>query len=349
MARRAIVWEDEALELLEQAPPRLASAAEARLSAVALEEGQPAVTAPMVQDLLRELGHWGWDGVFGDYARADPTAIYDGFFGAKDAEAAASWLAAGGTGAGGDGIADFCVESLELRPGARLLDLGCGNGRVAIPLARRGVAVTGVEMSEDWVAVARAWAMRDGVLARLIHADLRAIPFPGLAEDASFDAILSIGVLFEHLPESDEQAQRLLGELHRLLCPGGHCLIFISGFSSRTHPGAYPTEPGTGAELRNLWTVRGPRSFRLIERRFPTDESRFFTRYIRVDPGRRPSESREILRYYTRSELSELLDEAGLSVRRRWGATNAGGPYTGPYTDYTDENPTLIILARKDG
>ena len=44
-----------------------------------------------------------------------------------------------------------------------VVDFGCGQGRVAVPFARRGFAVTGVDTSRDWLAVARAWAELEGV------------------------------------------------------------------------------------------------------------------------------------------------------------------------------------------
>ena len=53
---------------------------------------------------------------------------------------------------------DFLVDALDLRPGARVLDAGCGPGRHALELARRGIAVTGVDLSPDFVARARAAA-----------------------------------------------------------------------------------------------------------------------------------------------------------------------------------------------
>ena len=53
---------------------------------------------------------------------------------------------------------DFLVDALDLGPGARVLDAGCGPGRHALELARRGIAVTGVDLSPDFVARARAAA-----------------------------------------------------------------------------------------------------------------------------------------------------------------------------------------------
>nr|HMS57161.1 methyltransferase domain-containing protein [Fimbriimonadaceae bacterium] len=50
---------------------------------------------------------------------------------------------------------DFLVELFDLLPGSHLLDMGCGTGRHAIEFAKRGFKVTGVDLSEGMLAVAR--------------------------------------------------------------------------------------------------------------------------------------------------------------------------------------------------
>ncbi len=53
---------------------------------------------------------------------------------------------------------DFLVEELRLKPGATILDVGCGTGRHSVELARRGFAVTGVDLSDGMLAEARKHA-----------------------------------------------------------------------------------------------------------------------------------------------------------------------------------------------
>ena len=78
----------------------------------------------------------------------------------------------------------FLVEALGLEPGMRVLDVGCGPGRHAHALGRRGIAVHGVDISERFVALARAEAP-DGVTFERL--DARSLPF-----DATFDAAISL-------------------------------------------------------------------------------------------------------------------------------------------------------------
>ena len=55
---------------------------------------------------------------------------------------------------------DFLVDALGLEPGMRVLDVGCGPGRHSLALARRGIAVHGVDLSPDFIALARAGRAR---------------------------------------------------------------------------------------------------------------------------------------------------------------------------------------------
>ncbi len=83
----------------------------------------------------------------------------------------------------------FLLELLDLPQGARVLDVGCGPGRHAIALAKAGLSVTGVDVSERLLAIARDAANDAGLYGRvaLFECDARAMPF-----DLEFDAVISI-------------------------------------------------------------------------------------------------------------------------------------------------------------
>lgn len=85
------------------------------------------------------------------------------------------------------------VEVLELRSGERFLDLACGTGGVALVAARAGAAVTGLDISDDQVAKARAAAEEAGLEIRFDVDDAQALPY----DDASFDSVASaFGIIF---------------------------------------------------------------------------------------------------------------------------------------------------------
>ena len=79
---------------------------------------------------------------------------------------------------------DFMVDQLELRAGERVLDVGCGPGRHAHELARRGIEVVGVDISQRFVDLAREKAPAGATFER---GDATALTF-----DAEFDAVISL-------------------------------------------------------------------------------------------------------------------------------------------------------------
>jgi SAM-dependent methyltransferase len=111
-------------------------------------------------------------------------------------------------------------------PGDRVLDLGCGAGRHAFEVYRRGAHVVALDHNADEVAgVARMFAAMTeageaphGATAEAVRGDVLALPFP----DASFDRIIAAEVL-EHIP--DDAAA--MAELVRVLRPGGIAAVTV--------------------------------------------------------------------------------------------------------------------------
>src|SRR5436309_6714365 len=86
------------------------------------------------------------------------------------------------------------VKLLTLPPGSRILDLCCGHGRHAIPLAQRGYQVTGQDLSDYFLQRAREAAAVQGVQVQWVHHDMRGIPF-----ENEFDAVINIFTAFGYL------------------------------------------------------------------------------------------------------------------------------------------------------
>lgn len=143
------------------------------------------------------------------------TAWFEAFFGADYFEIYRDAFPAERTTAEVDGI----VSLLGLAAGARILDLACGHGRHAVPLARRGLDVTGYDLSTVFLRRARAGAEAEGVTVRWVQGDMREVPF-----DAEFDAVINIFSAFGYFedPEDDERVLRSIG---RALKPGGRFLL----------------------------------------------------------------------------------------------------------------------------
>lgn len=108
------------------------------------------------------------------------------------------------------------VEALELRSGERFLDLACGTGGVALVAARAGAEVTGLDISADQIAKARAAADDEGLTIRFDEGDAQSLPY----SDGSFDAAVSaFGIIFapDHARAADE--------LTRVCGPGARIAI----------------------------------------------------------------------------------------------------------------------------
>ncbi len=115
--------------------------------------------------------------------------------------------------------AEFLGRALALQPGERVLDTVCGHGRHAVPLAQRGYAVTGADLSELEIERAREAAARAGVTARFLVRDMRELPFEG-----DFDAAYNVFTSFGFFEEAEDDA-RALRAFRRALRSGGRFFI----------------------------------------------------------------------------------------------------------------------------
>ena len=118
---------------------------------------------------------------------------------------------------------DFVVDVLGLEPGMRLLDAGCGPGRHSLELGRRGISVVGVDMSPDFIALARADA---GDLPVEFHeADVRSLDYRD-----EFDAVICLCQGGFGLLGGDDRELDVVSGFAAALKPGGR--LALSAFSS---------------------------------------------------------------------------------------------------------------------
>jgi 2-polyprenyl-3-methyl-5-hydroxy-6-metoxy-1,4-benzoquinol methylase len=109
------------------------------------------------------------------------------------------------------GAADF-VNGLGILPGSRTIDVACGTGNQAIPAARLGADVTGIDIAPNLIEQARANAALDRLQISFDVGDAESMPY----DDESFDVVLTMfGAMFAPRPE------RVAAELKRVCRPGG--------------------------------------------------------------------------------------------------------------------------------
>ena len=119
------------------------------------------------------------------------------------------------------GAEDF-IRRLPNPSGLRALDVACGTGNLAIPLARAGAVVTGVDIAPNLLVQARERASAESLLVHFDEGDAEELPYP----DASFDLVVSMfGAMFAPRPEL------VASELARVLKPGG--LLAMANWNPR--------------------------------------------------------------------------------------------------------------------
>lgn len=193
-----------------------------------------------------------------------------------------------------DAEAAFLAEELAVAPPARLLDVPCGDGRLATRLAARGYAMTGVDIAAENIAACRSLTPA-GAQAEWIEADMQRLPVAG-----PFDGAYCCGNSFGYL---DYQAQQeFLGRVAAALRPGARFVVDASVAADTLLP---------SLEERS-WYEAGGIHF-LIENHYVPSESRLDTTCTFLWAGQQ-----EVRRFshfvYTVAEIRRLLAAAGLKT-----------------------------------
>jgi SAM-dependent methyltransferase len=143
--------------------------------------------------------------------------------------------------------AAFAIR-IHIPAGSRVLDIACGTGNTAIPLARAGCIVTGVDIAPNLLAQARERAAAEGVTIAFDEGDAEQLPYA----DASFDAVVTMfGAMFAPRPEL------VTAEFARVLKPGGRLAMgnwtpaSFTGQMFQVSSKHVPPPPGIAAPV--LW------------------------------------------------------------------------------------------------
>jgi SAM-dependent methyltransferase len=216
---------------------------------------------------------------------------------------------------------DFLTRATGLRPGHRVLDVCCGSGRHAVPLARRGCRVTGVDVSEEAIAHARHAAGRERLAVDLRVGDVRSLP-----TDVRADVAICMGNAFGYLEHAGTQA--FLADLAGVVVPGGALVVDYGFVAESLLPGlALDEEPVTigGVEATSVNT-------------YDTAGSRWLTEFTfrRGDEVHRGTSVQHV---YTAAEVGRLVTAAGFAGVERYGDAD-GSPYR-------LGSPRLLLVARR--
>jgi SAM-dependent methyltransferase len=216
---------------------------------------------------------------------------------------------------------DFVVRAAGLRNGARVLDVACGSGRHALPLARKGYRVTGVDVSAEAIGHARAAAAAEGLDVDLRVGDMSALP-----PDVRADAAICMGNAFGYLEH--EATVGFLADLAGVVVPGGGLVLDYGFVAESLLHGLSLEEPpmtlgGVEAESVNAYDV--------VESRWLTSFT--FRRGGEVHRGT------SVQHVYTSGEVVRLVRAAGFTDVALCGDPDG--------TPYALGSPRLLLTARR--
>jgi SAM-dependent methyltransferase len=209
---------------------------------------------------------------------------------------------------------EFLAGALALRPGQRILDVGCGPGRHAHALAERGLEVVGVDISQRFVDIATDAAPAG---ATFVRADARDLRF-----DAEFDAAISLcqgafGLAGGPGAPLDADGEVLAG-LARALRPGG--VAAVSAFS---------------AYFQLRWLEESDT--------FDADAGVNHERIEVRDPDGATTDADAWTTCFTPRELRLLARRAGLDVRAIWSVTPGAYAADPP----TIDTPEFLLVGQR--
>jgi len=234
----------------------------------------------------------------------------------------------------GDRDVSFWLAMARMSRGP-VLELGCGTGRVLLPLMRDGHSVTGLDLSQHMLAVVRQKLMREPApaRARLVRGDMCRFSL-----QQRFGTIVVPFRSFELLLERSEQ-KACLECCAQHLTPGGRLVLAVNHAARlRSTPSGEPEElaveyPGPdGMLVRERVKIRYDQA---------ADTMKYYIEYVCTHPGGRLARYRrqQEMRLFSRFEMEWLLEACGLTIESVYGDYDC--------SPVKDASPELIFVARK--
>ncbi len=216
----------------------------------------------------------------------------------------------------------FIAASLDVAPGAEVLDLACGVGRHAIAMAQLGYSVTGVDFNARYLEIAGVDARAAGVQVTWCQGDMRVLPY-----ERAFAGVYSYFTSFGYF--SDDDNEQVIAGIARALRPAGRVLLEMMNRDwLLTHP------------QQRTWTQREDGALLMEESTLELVPSRVVSRQLLIDPAGGTQVTKQFhLRTYTAAELSALLRRHGLDTVEVTGGAS-GEPYN-------TESRRLAIVAER--
>ena len=222
---------------------------------------------------------------------------------------------------------DFLESEIEFDRAKQILDIGCGTGRHAIELAKRGYRVTGIDLSEDQLKKAREKAGNEGVEVAFLRRDARDFSF-----DDPFDVVIMICEGAFPLMEMDEMNFRILQKAERSLKQSGKSVFTTLNALFPLH---HSVKDFTNADSTGVQSDQD--TFDLLT-------FRYYSTVTLVDDSGREKTLHCNERYYAPSEITWLLKSLHFKVIDIYGCGIGDFSRAKPLTANDFE---MLVIARK--
>ncbi|MHB8132654.1 MAG: SAM-dependent methyltransferase [Anaerolineaceae bacterium] len=221
---------------------------------------------------------------------------------------------------------DWLIRDLDLRINDRVLDLGCGPGLYASCLAQQGLAVTGVDFSQNSITYAIQKAGEDG-----LKIDYRCLDYLHLKEELIFDAVFL--VFGDYCTFSPESRVKLLSNINQALKPGGFFVLDVSTKFLRERVG-----------LKKDWHLDQNGFWRqgkvlVLEQGFEYENDLFLDQYIIIEEYGKITVYRNWFQDYTPESIRSEIQANGFFVESIW------SDLTG--TPFQEKSEWIGVVTRK--
>ncbi|HTJ82264.1 MAG TPA: class I SAM-dependent methyltransferase [Polyangiaceae bacterium] len=214
---------------------------------------------------------------------------------------------------------DFLVDKAAMTPGMKVLDLGCGHGRHANELARRGYSVVGVDMVEGFLEVARKEAEQDGLDTTFVRGDMGA--FQASGEYARVVCLFDAFGFFD-----DTHQLETLRCIHRALTDDGKLVLDLRTREWMIRlPACAVLDKGNGDMM-------------IDRHHFDMTSGRFVDRRTYLRGGKQ----REVMfsvRLWAFTEIRLVMRSVGLELEAAYGGFDASAP--------SPNKPRMVLVAKK--
>jgi cyclopropane fatty-acyl-phospholipid synthase-like methyltransferase len=214
---------------------------------------------------------------------------------------------------------NLIFNSVKVYPGFNVLDMACGAGRHAILLAKKGLNLTAVDLSENLLLIAKQNAEKENLNINFIHSDIR-----DFHSTIRFDLILNLFTSFGYF-ETDEENISILRKAYDLLEIDGYFILdFFNSYFLQQNLVEFSEENINDAQIHQFRKIRNNR----------------ITKKIVITKNGEINTYEESVRMFTKEDLVNALTKIGFDIYKTF------GDFLGNEFDKLN-SPRLILICKK--